>query len=395
MSGKKTFYNLLAKPNKTPIDLEIEKAKGSYIYTKNQKILDFVSGVSACPLGHNNKKINQAVFKQIKKHSHVMVYGEFIQKKQVELAEKILKNFPKKLNNIYLVNSGTEAIEAAIKLAKKATNRYEIISCKKSYHGSTNGSLSIWGGEKNKNPFRPLIPGCKTIKFNNINSITKITDKTAAIIVEPIQSSTGFTTPKKNYLKLLRKRCNETKTLLIFDEIQSCYGRTGEMFGFQKYKVTPDVLCVAKGFGCGYPLGGLISSRILMNKLNFKPELGHITTFGGNPVSCAASIAGYKEIKKKSFLKDIIKKGELIKQKLKHELIRQVKGEGLMIGLELYDEKTAKTIIKSCLKNNLLLFYFLSNSKCIRITPPLNITKFELEQGCEIILNELNKLTKK
>ncbi len=374
-----------------PSCLEIESAKGSYITDKqSNKYLDFVAGVSACTLGHSNPIITSAIKMQLDKYSHVMVYGEYIQSPQYKLAKLLSENLPKKLSTSYFTNSGTEAIEGAMKLAKRATGKSEIISCKDSYHGSTQGALSIMGNEDYKARYRPLLPNCHQIIYNNVESLENITTHTAAVVIEPIQGASGFITPENNFLNKVREKCTKTGTLLIFDEIQTCYGRLGKLFGFQKYDVIPDILCIAKGMGAGMPIGAFIASWDLMNLLTFNPKLGHITTFGGHPLNCAASLACLEHLLTSDIMRNIDKKEELFRSHLKHPKITAIRGKGLMLSIELNNEELVKKVIETSLKNGLLLFYFLFTKTAIRITPPLTISDNEIIDGCEIIKRILN-----
>jgi acetylornithine/succinyldiaminopimelate/putrescine aminotransferase len=383
---KDIFKHHQAQTFPYPSCLEIESAKGSYITDiYNKKYLDFVAGVSACTLGHSNSIITSAVKKQLDKYSHVMVYGEYIQSPQYKLAKLLSENLPEKLSTAYFTNSGTEAIEGAIKLAKRATGRSEIISCKDSYHGSTHGSLSIMGNEDYKSKYRPLLPNCHQIIYNDIKSLENITKHSAAVVVEPIQGASGFITPKDNFLQKIREKCTKTGTLLIFDEIQTCYGRLGTLFGFQKYDVIPDMLCIAKGMGAGMPIGAFIASWDLMNLLTFNPKLGHITTFGGHPLNCVASQACLEYLLSSDIMNDIEKKEELFRSHLKHHKITEIRGKGLMLAIELDDEKLVNKVVETSLENGLLLFYFLFTKTAIRITPPLTISDNEIIKGCEII----------
>lgn len=390
---KEIFKKYQAQTFPYPSCLEIASASGSYIYsTVNEKYLDFIAGVSALPLGHNNPIINNAVKKQLDKYSHVMVYGEFIQKPQYQLAKLLSDCLPKKLNTTYFTNSGTEAIEGAIKLAKRATKRSEIISCKNSYHGSTHGTLSIMGNEDFKSNYRPLLPCCNQIKFNDINSLKYITTKTAAVVLEPIQGASGFITPKNNFLQEVKKKCDETKTLLIFDEIQTCYGRLGNIFALDVFSVVPDILCIAKGMGGGMPIGAFISSWNLMNKLTFQPKLGHITTFGGHPVSCTASLETLKQIKNTSILNTIEIKEKVFRKNLIHSKIKEIRGKGLMLAIELDCSKICKKLVDEALNKKLILFYFLFTDTAVRISPPLTISEEEIVKGCKIITNILDEI---
>ena len=376
-----------------PSLLEIEKAKGSYIFdNKNKKYLDFVAGVSATSVGHSNQKILNAVKKQIDKYTHVMVYGEYIQEPQINLAKLLSDNLPNKLSTTYFTNSGTEAIEGAMKLAKRVNGRSEIIYCKDSYHGSTQGSLSVMGNEEYKSKYRPLLPNCKQIIFNDIKSLDIISLKTSAVIIETIQGASGFKIAEKNFLNELNKRCKKNNVLIIMDGIQTCYGRTGKLFGFEHTDVIPDILCIAKGMGGGFPIGAFISSWENMNKLTFNPKLGHITTFGGHPVNCAASLATLKYILKEKIIDSIESKEKLFRTHLKHKKIKSISGKGLMLSIDLYDNKHTNKIVEDCMKDGLLLFYFLFNDCSIRLTPPLTISNKEIVVGCKIIINNLNKI---
>ena len=390
--SKDIFKKHQAQTFPFPSCLEIASAKGSYIYDVNGKsYLDFIAGVSACTLGHSNPIITDVVKEQLDKYSHVMVYGEYIQSPQYKLAQLLANNLPQNLSTTYFTNSGAEAIEGAMKLAKRATGRPEIISCKDSYHGSTQGALSIMGNEEHKAEYRPLLPFCNQIIYNNVDSLENITKQTAAVVIEPIQGGTGFITPSNNFLQKVREKCNETGTLLIFDEIQTCFGRLGTLFGFEKYDVIPDILCIAKGMGGGMPIGAFISSWHLMNLLSFEPKLGHITTFGGHPVNCAASLATLEHLLSSDIMKEVFEKEQLFRLHLKHPKIKIIRGSGLMLALEFEDEELAKKVVEQCLENGLILFYFLFTKTAIRITPPLTISDKEIIEGCQIIKKILEK----
>ena len=385
-AAKDIFKKYQAQTFPFPSCLEIASAKGSYIYDVNGKAyLDFIAGVSACSLGHSNPIIIETVKEQLDKYTHVMVYGEYIQSPQYKLAKLLADNLPENLCTTYFTNSGAEAIEGAMKLAKRATGRSEIISCKNSYHGSTQGALSIMGNEEHKARYRPLLPNCNQIIFNNENSLDSITKKTAAVVIEVVQGGTGFVTPTNNFLQKVRQKCNETGTLLILDEIQTCYGRLGTLFGFEKYDVIPDILCIAKGMGGGMPIGAFISSWELMNLLTFEPKLGHITTFGGHPVNCAASFATLEYLLATNIMQEVEKKEQLFRTHLKHPKIKAIRGKGLMLSIEFEDEKLAQKVVEQSLENGLILFYFLFTKTAIRITPPITITQEEIIKGCEII----------
>lgn len=369
-----------------PSCIEIESSNGSYITDVNRKqYLDFVAGVSVCTLGHSNPIITDAVKEQLEKYTHVMVYGEFLQSPQYKLAQLLADNLPENLSTTYFVNSGAEAIEGAIKLAKRTTGRPEIISCKDSYHGSTQGALSIMGNEEYKAKYRPLLPNCNQIIYNNENSLKNITRDTAAVVIEPIQGGTGFIKPENNFLQKVREKCNETGTLLIFDEIQTCFGRLGTLFGFEKYNVIPDILCIAKGMGGGMPIGAFISSWELMSLLTYEPKLGHITTFGGHPVSCAASLVTLQHLLTTSLMAEVDKKESLLRKYLSHPKIKEIRGKGLMLAIEFGDEALTQKVVEESLEKGLILFYFLFTKTAIRITPPLTISENEIIEGCNII----------
>ena len=375
--------------------LEISNAKGSYIYdTKKNKYLDFVSGVSASNLGHRNKAISNAVKKQIDKYWHVMVYGEFIQKPTVDLCELLSKNLPKSLSNTYLTNSGTEAIEAAMKLAKRSTGRSKIIGAKNSYHGSTQGAMSIMGFEERKRAYRPLLPDIDFIEFNNEKDIEKIDFKTAAVILETIQGGAGFIMPTKNYLKKIKEKCKEVDALLILDEIQPGIGRTGRLFAFEHYDIIPDILVYGKGLGGGFPIGALSSSKERMEMFQENPILGHITTFGGHPVIASAALANLKETLNSGIMKKMKEKENLIRKLLNHKLIDEIRGKGLMLALIMKNKIIANQLVTKSLESGLILFWLLFESKAVRITPPLTVSNKEIKLGCKTIIKTLDKIKK-
>ena len=390
-TAKNIFKKYQAQTFPFPSCLEIASAKGSYIYDVNGKAyLDFVAGVSTCTLGHSNPIIINAVKEQLDKYTHVMVYGEYVQSPQYKLAQLLAENLPSTLSTTYFVNSGAEAIEGAMKLAKRATGRPEIISCKDSYHGSTQGALSIMGNEEHKAKYRPLLPNCNKITYNDVDSLKNISKQTAAVVIEIVQGGTGFATPTNNFLQKVREKCTQTGTLLIFDEIQTCYGRLGTLFGFEKYNVTPDILCIAKGMGGGMPIGAFISSWQLMDLLTFEPKLGHITTFGGHPINCAASLATLQHLLDTDIMQKVDEKEQLFRMQLKHPKIKEIRGNGLMLSIEFEDEELAKKVVEQSLENSLILFYFLFTKTAIRITPPLTISDKEIIEGCKIIKGVLD-----
>jgi acetylornithine/N-succinyldiaminopimelate aminotransferase len=392
---KENFFKYQAQTTNNPISLEILRASGSYIYdSNNNKYLDFVAGVSASNLGHNNKKIKKAVLKQIDLYWHVMVYGEFIQKPTVKLCKLLSQNLPKLLSNTYLTNSGTEAIEAAMKLAKRVTGKSELIAAKNGYHGNTQGAMSIMGFEERKRAYRPLIPDIKFIEFNNVEDISIITNKTAGVIVETIQGGAGFILPEKNYLKKLKQKCDEVGALLILDEIQPGIGRTGKLFAFEHFDIIPDILVYGKGLGGGFPIGALTTRKKYMALFKQNPILGHITTFGGHPVIAAAAHSNLKETLSSNIMSKIEEKENIIRRILKHKLIIEIRGKGLMLALILKKPDLTKKLVEGCLDNGLILFYLLFEPKAVRITPPLTISKNEIKKGCKIILSELDKIEK-
>ena len=373
--------------------MEISHADGSYIYDSNGKAyLDFVAGVSACPLGHGHPKVVSAIKEQTDKYLHVMVYGEYIQKPAVDLTKFLAKHLPNPLESTYLTTSGTEAIEGAIKLARRYTGRSEIIAAHKAYHGNTMGALSIMGFEERKQPFRPLVPDVRFIAFNSAEELTKITTKTAAVILETIQGGAGFIEPTNNYLQQVQKRCNEVGALLILDEIQPGIGRTGKLFGFENYDCIPDIVVTGKGLGGGLPIGAFTASKAMMDCLKDNPKLGHITTFGGHPLIASAALATLKEITSTNLISETLRKEKLIKAHLKHPLIKEIRGKGLMLAVILPSADIVNQVILKCQEEGLILFWLLFEPCAIRITPPLTISDSELITGCEIIKKTLNKI---
>ena len=377
-----------------PLAIEISHANGSYIYDSNGKaMLDFVAGVSANSLGHNHPKVNEAIKNQLAQYTHVMVYGEFIQKPQVELCKALAATLPPNLSSVYLVNSGTEATEGALKLAKRFTGRSEIIAAKNAYHGNTQGAMSVCGAEQQNRAFRPLIPGSKFIEYNNEVDLEKITTNTAGVILETIQGGAGFIEPQNNYLTKVKQRCEEVGALLILDEIQSGVGRTGTFWGFENYNVTPDIIITGKGLGGGMPIGAFIASFEVMDCLKEHPKLGHITTFGGHPVIASAGLATVQEIIAANLMDKALRKEKIIRDAFKnHPAVKEIRGKGLMLALLVDTPETASQVILNCLDKGLILFWLLFEGRAIRITPPLTISDEELKKGCNLILSELDKL---
>lgn len=373
--------------------MEISHAEGSYIYDTNHKAyLDFVAGVSACSLGHKHPKVIKAIKNQLDKYLHVMVYGEYVQKPAVELTKLLAKHLPKPLETTYLTNSGTEAIEGSIKLAKRVTGRSQIISAHNAYHGNTLGAMSVMGYSERKQPFLPLIPDVKFIEFNNVADLNQITTKTAAVILETIQGGAGFIEPKDNYLTKVRQRCNEVGSLLILDEIQPGIGRTGKLFGFEHYNCQPDIVVTGKGLGGGLPIGAFTASKAMMDTLKDNPKLGHITTFGGHPVIAAAALATLTEITTTNLMSEALYKEKLIRKHLKHPLITEIRGKGLMLAVITPSTEITNQVILKAQDEGLILFWLLFEPKAIRITPPLTISNEEIIKGCKIIVDLLNKI---
>ena len=387
------FFKYQAQTSPHPLAMEVSHAEGCYIYdTKNKAYLDFIAGVSACPLGHNHPKIVNAIKTQLDKYMHVMVYGEYIQKPAVELTKLLAKHLPKPLQKTYLTNSGTEAIEGALKLAKRTTGRSEIIAANKAYHGNTMGSMSVMGYEERKQAFRPLLPDVKFINFNTEDDLCQITKKTACVILETIQGGAGFIEPKNNYLAKVKKQCEEVGALLILDEIQPGIGRTGKLFGFEHYHCIPDILVTGKGLGGGMPIGAFTASEDLMDLLQDSPKLGHITTFGGHPVIAASALATLKEITSSNLMQQALEKEKLIRTLLVHPFIKEIRGKGLMLAIITPSEAITNSLILKAQNSGLLLFWLLFEPKAVRITPPLTISNAEITKGCHIILDILNSI---
>ena len=391
MNRKEAFLKYQAQITKTPFLLDIEKAQGSYIYTRDKKkYIDLVAGVSSCTLGHSNPIIIDAIKEQLDQHTHVMVYGEFIQDVPLQLAKSLADYLPKKLNCTYLVNSGTEAIEGAIKLAKRKNGRKKVISCLQSYHGSTQGSLSAIGQAEMKEGYKPLIPYHENIRYNNFEDLALLQNDVSSIIIEPVQGGTNFSVANQEWLKEIRNKCNQHNIELIFDEIQTGFGRTGKMFGFELFDIIPDIMCIAKGMGGGMPIGAFISSKENMDLLSSNPALGHITTFGGHPVSCAAALATFSELQQSTIIDSISNKRSLFEKHLQHPKIKKIHGIGLMIALEFPNEEYCQNIVTKLLHEGIITFYFLFDKKNIRISPPLTIQKKEIIEACNIITKVLD-----
>ena len=392
-TARDIFFAHQAQTTPKPIGLEVKKARGSYIIDKdNKKYLDFVAGVSACTLGHSHPKVIRAVRRQMRKYLHVMVYGEFVLDEPVQLVKLLADQLPEQLSCIYLTNSGTEGIEGALKLAKRATGRQRIISANNAYHGNTQGAMSVMGYEERKRAYRPLIPGTSYIQFNDIGDLEQINELTAAVILETIQGGAGFIVPTNDYMKAVRERCDKVGALLILDEIQPGMGRTGKLFAFEHYNMIPDIFVTGKGLGGGFPVGAFGASKKLMNLLQDKPILGHITTFGGHPVIAAACHATLKTLLQSNLIAETIEKEQYIREQLQHQGIKEIRGKGLMLALILPTPELAQQLVKIALERGLLLFFLLFEKRAVRVTPPLTISKKELKKGCDIIVNILDEI---
>ena len=390
LSPRQLFLLNTAQTSTSPRLLEIERAEGMYLYDYDGKsYMDLVSGFAVSNTGHRNAKVVQAIKDQADKYLHLTVYGEFIQSPQVKFASKLSSILPDSLNSVYFVNSGAEATEGAMKLAKRFTGRSEIIACKNSYHGSTQGALSVMGNEHYKQAYRPLLPGIRFIEFNNYIDLDFISSESAAVIVETIQGEAGVRVPDMNYMQRLRKRCNETGTLLILDEIQTGFGRTGTLFAFEHFNIHPDILLLAKGMGGGMPIGAFISSHEIMSVLKENPILGHITTFGGHPVSCAAGLANLEVIIEEELVKDVSLKESLFRKHLQHPEIKEVRGMGLMLCIQLSSFEQVENVSRRCVENGIIIDWFLHCDTAMRIAPPLIITDNEIQKACATIIEAL------
>ena len=393
MNQKDLFLRHLAQTSPHPLMINVDRAEGTFIYdTNGKRYFDLISGIAVTNIGHRHPKVVQAIKDQLDQYMHVMAYGEFIQNPQNQLATKLTALLPQNLNCCYFVNSGTEANEGALKLAKRITGRTEMIACKRSYHGSTHGSLSVSGNEVKKYAFRPLLPDIKFIEFNNPEDILLITEKTACVIIEPIQGDAGVRIPDISYLKALREKCTETGTILIFDEIQTGFGRTGPLFAFEYFGVMPDILTVAKGMGGGMPIGAFITSREHMSLFTHDPMLGHITTFGGHPVNCAAALANLEVLTNDGILADVEAKGQLMESLLIHPSIKEVRRKGLMFAVQFNNADTVRKIVDECLREGIITFWFLSCPDSFRLAPPLTVSTDEIREACGIIQKAIEKV---
>ncbi|NBT87187.1 MAG: aspartate aminotransferase family protein, partial [Flavobacteriaceae bacterium] len=383
MDHKQNFYKYQAQTTPHPLGLVVDHASGSYIYdNQGTAHLDFVAGVSACSVGHAHPEVVRAVQQQAASYMHVMVYGEYVQTPAVELCRRLAELMPKPLDTTYLVNSGTEAIEAALKLARAWTKRQKILYGKRAYHGNTMGAMSVMDYPERTDPFGPLIPNTRPIAFNDYQALDQIDSETAAVILETIQGGAGFIVPDPDYLKTLKSKCEAVGALLILDEIQPGFGRTGRLFGFEHFDVIPDIVVMGKGMGGGMPIGALTASKAMMETFATKPKLGHITTFGGHPVIAAAALATLKIISRDGFFSAVLEKEQLFRQELQHPKIKEVRGKGLMLAIILEHPNQANELVLRSAKRGLILFWLLYEDKAVRITPPLTISSQEIKKGC-------------
>jgi acetylornithine/succinyldiaminopimelate/putrescine aminotransferase len=390
---KESFYRHIAQTSDSPIGLEISHAKGIYLYTTDgRRYTDFISGIAVSSLGHSHPKVVQAVQEQAAKHMHVMVYGEFIQKPQSELAGLMVSQLPESLQRIYFVNSGTEANEGALKLAKKHTRRTKLVAFKNSYHGDTHGSLSVTGRDVYRDPYLPLLPDVHFLDFNSSEGFEQIDENTACVILEPIQGEGGIIAADPVWLKTLRARCTEVGALLIFDEIQSGFGRTGTLFVFQQYGVVPDILCMAKAMGGGLPLGAFASSDAIFEAFKYGPPLNHVTTFGGHPVSCAASHAALSALLSENLMSRAVVIESSVRDTLKHPSIKEIRGKGAMLGVQLHTYEQTKRVVETCFERGILLGWTLHSNTLIRVAPPLVISDDELQETLNEILKVVDQV---
>jgi acetylornithine/N-succinyldiaminopimelate aminotransferase len=393
MDHRRLFLQHVAQTSEAPLAIHIKKAKGSKLWDSNgREYIDLIAGISVCNIGHRNAAVTKAIKKQLDNYLHVLVYGEMIESPQVKYATLLAESLPASLNSVYFTNSGAEAVEGAMKLAKRATGRTQIVAFNKSYHGSTQGALSIIGDEYWRNAYRPLLPGVLHAEYNSYKVLDDISNQTACVIMETIQAERGIISPSAEWIKAVRSRCNETGTLLILDEIQAGFGRCGTLWAFEQYNIVPDILLLGKALGGGMPLGAFIADKQLMRNLAADPVLGHITTFGGHPVCCTAGLAAFKVLIKKNIPGNVNKKEALFRTLLRHPKITAVRSRGLLIAVEFPSFEINKKIIDYCIDNGVLTDWFLFAPNCMRVAPPLTISEEEIELACKVILNGIRLL---
>lgn len=388
------FRRHVAWTSDHPLGLVIDRAEGPFLHLRDgRRIIDFISGIAVSSLGHGHPRVVEAVTKQIARHAHVMVYGEFIQQSQVDLATLLAKQLPENLQTVYFTNSGTEANEGALKLAKKYTGRSKLIAFEGSYHGDTHGALSVTGRAVYRDPFRPLLPRVEFLPFDDVAALRTIDGETACVITEPIQGEGGIRVPSRRWIEALRTRCTDTGALLIFDEVQTGCGRTGALFAFQGFGVVPDVVTVAKAFGGGFPLGAFISSAKILESFRRDPPLSHVTTFGGHPVSCAAAHAALQEPIEQALPARALEIEARIRRRLRHPLIEDIRGKGAMLGLQIRDDGTTARVVRRCLEDGVLVGWTLHSERLIRIAPPLNLAWSVLDDACDAICRSLDAVS--
>lgn len=392
MNQRQLFLQHVAQTSPAPLALEIVKAEGSILWNaEGKQLIDLIAGISVCNIGHRHPKVVDAIKQQADQYLHLLVYGELVETPEVQYAQYLIQHLPSSLNSVYFTNSGAEAVEGAMKLAKRYTGRTQIIAFNKSYHGSTQGALSIIGDEYWRNAYRPLLPDVLHLEYNSINDLDFINENTACVIAETVQAEAGVFTPDKSWMQALRRKCTETGTLLILDEIQTGFGRTGTLWGFEQYGIVPDIVLLGKALGGGMPLGAFVADRNIMWTLTNNPVLGHITTFGGHPVCCAAGLAAMKALHEENIISPVKTKQQLFLSLLKHPAIKSVRAAGLLIAVEFDSYETNKKIIDDCIANGVLTDWFLFASNCLRIAPPLNIEDEEIVAACKIILEAIEK----
>ena len=393
MNQRQLFLNHVGQTSAAPLCLNIVKAAGSKMWDADGKeYIDLIAGISVCNIGHRHPAVIEAIKKQIDDYLHIMVYGEFVENPQVAYAKMLADHLPASLNAVFYTASGSEATEGAMKLAKRYTGRAQIVSFKNSYHGSTQGALSIMGSEYWQQAFRPLLPGIIQLNYNNFEELDQITENTACVVAETIQAEAAVNIPQNNWLKALRKRCTETGTLLVLDEIQCGFGRNGSLWAFQQYDIVPDILLLGKALGGGMPLGAFVSDKKIMDSFTHDPVLGHINTFGGHPVSCAAGLAAFKVLIEEKIIEQVNDKEQLFLSLLKHPLIKNVNSRGLMIAVEFDSFETNKKMIDRLIERGVFTDWFLFASHALRIAPPLNISNEDIELSCKKIIETLNEL---
>lgn len=394
ISNRELFLQNTAQTSNSPRLIEVEKAEGSYLYGPHgEKYLDLVSGFNVSNIGHRHTKVIEAIQHQLEKYLHVTVYGEFVQAPQVQFATALLAQLPSSFGSVYLTNSGAEAVEGSMKIAKRFTGRRQIIAAKNAYHGSTQGALSLIGGTKYQEAYAPLLPEIDFIEFNNINDLTLINENTAAVIVEAIQGEAGIRVPDKAYMKALRDKCTAVGALLIFDEIQTGFGRTGKLFAFEHFDIVPDILMLAKGIGGGMPLGAFVAPKAIMDVIKDNPMLGHITTFGGHPVSCAAALASLNVIKEEKLVEGVAEKAALFRKELNHPKIKEIRGLGLMMCIQVENFDQVYNVSKYCAEHGVMIDWYLHCETALRVAPPLTISEEEIVEACNVIKKAIDKFS--